>query len=262
MLRSFARNISTVTNSTNDSALEPMVKKLAYRVKLNADDRAAIMALPFRLKSLERNHHLVREHDRTTHSCVMLSGFSVRTKIVGTGNRQIVAIHMKGEMVDLQNSLLECADHSVQMLTSSRVAVIPREAIIQLTMDRPKIAHAMWIDTLVEGSISREWVANVGRRDARTRIAHLFCEFALRLKVAGLGHESNYELPMSQSDIADATGLTAVHVNRTIKALERDGLIERVHPRSITIGDWKKLADVGDFDSNYLHMRAGEPALT
>lgn len=85
----------------------------------------------------------------------------------------------------------------------------------------------MWLDTLVDGSIFREWVTNVGRRDARTRIAHLLCEFSLRLKLAGLGEQGAYELPMSQEQVADATGLTPVHVNRTIKGLENDGLIER-----------------------------------
>jgi CRP-like cAMP-binding protein len=119
----------------------------------------------------------------------------------------------------------------------------------------------MWIDTLVDGSIFREWITNVGRRNARTRIAHLLCEFSLRLKLAGLGEDDQYELPMTQEQLADATGLTAVHVNRTIKVLDREGLIARTTPRSIQIGDWKKLAEAGDFDSNYMHLREGEPAL-
>jgi CRP-like cAMP-binding protein len=168
---------------------------------------------------------------------------------------------MKGEVVDLQNSMLKVADHSVQMLTAGRVAMIPRDEIIRLTLERPTIAHAMWIDTLVDASIFREWVANVGRRDARTRVAHLLCEFSLRLRVAGLGEETHYELPMTQEQLADATGLTPVHINRTLRGLEKEGLIDRVSPRSIHIGDWRKLAEVGDFDSNYLHLRENEPAL-
>jgi CRP-like cAMP-binding protein len=191
----------------------------------------------------------------------MLSGYSIRSKMSAKGHRQIVAIQMKGEMVDLQNSLLKVADRSVQMLVTGKIAMIPREALIQLTLDRPRVAHAMWIDTLVDGSIFREWLMNVGRRDAKTRLAHLLCEFALRLKLAGLGHDTNYELPMTQEQLADATGMTPVHVNRSIKALEADGLIQRTHPRSVHIGDWRKLAAAGDFDSNYLHLRQDEPAL-
>jgi CRP-like cAMP-binding protein len=243
------------------STLEPLVQKLAYRVNLDAEDRAAIRALPFTVKTVERGHIIVREHDRATHACLMLAGFSIRSKIVARGERQIVAVHMKGEMVDLQNSLLQTADHTVQMLTAGEVATIPHEEIMRVARERPSVGRAMWIDTLVDGSIFREWIANVGRRDARTRIAHLLCEFSLRLKVSGLGSENDYELPMTQEQLADATGLTSVHVNRTIKVLEAEGLIDRVNPRTVHIGDWRKLAEVGDFDSNYLHLRAGEPAL-
>ena len=246
--------------NTDPSTLEPLVEKLAYRADLDADDRAAIMALPFTLRNLERHQVLVRERELATHSCVMLSGFSIRSKVVAAGVRQIVGVHMKGEVVDLQNSMLKVADHSVQMLTASVVAMIPRDAIVQLTRNRPNICHAMWIDTLVDASIFREWIASIGRRDARTRIAHLLCEFALRLKSAGLDDENGYELPMTQEHVADATGLTPVHVNRTLKQLDRDGLITRVTPRSIRIADWRMLTDVGDFDSNYLHMREDDPA--
>ena len=247
---------------TNSSSLEPLVAKLVYRTDLSAEDRAAILAMPFSIRRMERGQFIVRERELATHSCLMLAGYSIRSKLTATDSRQIVAIHMKDEMVDLRNSMLKVADHSVQMLAPGKVAIIPREEIIRLTLERPKIAQAMWIDTLVDASIVREWVTNVGRRDARTRVAHLLCEFSLRLKVAGLGNESDYELPMTQEQLADATGMTSVHVNRTLKGLEAAGLIDRSNPRSIQIGDWRKLADVGDFDSNYLHLRENEPALS
>jgi CRP-like cAMP-binding protein len=246
---------------TNPSILKPLADRLAYRADLDAAERNAILALPFTLKMMERAQFIVRERELATHSCVMLTGYSIRSKLTATGMRQIVAIHMKGEFVDLQNSMLKVADHSVQMLTPGKVALIPRDEIIQLTLARPKIGHAMWIDTLVDASIFREWIMNVGRRDARTRVAHLLCEFSLRLKLAGLGGDNHYELPMTQEQLADATGMTSVHVNRTIKVLEQQGLIERSNPRAIHIGDWRKLADAGDFDSNYLHLKPGEPAL-
>lgn len=246
---------------TDPSTLEPLVEKLAYRWELDSDHRAAIMALPFTARRMERGQFIVRERELATHSCVMLSGYSIRSKLVATGERQIVAIHLKGEVVDLQNSMLKVADHSVQMLTEGDVAMIRREEVIKLTLDRPRIGHAMWLDTLVDASIFRERIANVGRRYARTRIAHLLCEFAVRLRLAGLGEETHYELPMTQEQLADTTGLTSVHVNRTLKGLETEGLIERANPRAIHIGDWRKLAKAGDFDSAYLHLRDNEPAL-
>ncbi len=243
------------------STLQPMVRKLRYWNELSADDEDAILRLPHRRKKLERHGHIVREREATTHSCLMLSGFAIRHKIVANGARQIVAIHMTGDVVDLQNSFLTVADHSVQVLTECEVAFVPRDEIRKLAFERPSIGLAMWFDTLVDASVFREWIANVGRRDARTRVAHLLCEMSLRLKVAGLGQATDYQLPMTQEQIADAVSLTSVHVNRTIKGLEADGLITRKSSRSVTIGDWKKLAAAGDFDSNYLHLHVDEPAL-
>jgi CRP-like cAMP-binding protein len=239
-----------------------MVRKLAYWGDFDAADEDAIRSLPHRSKRIERNGFIVRERDKTTYSCLLVSGFAIRHKVVASGARQIVAIHMKGDMVDLQNSFLGVADHSVQVLTDAEVALIPREAVKALAFERPRVGMAMWFDTLVDASVFREWIANVGRRDAHTRIAHLLCEFSLRLKVAGLGEATDYELPMTQEHIADCTGLTAVHVNRMLKLLEAEKLISRRSSRTVTIGDWNKLANAGDFDSNYLHLRDNEPALS
>ena len=243
------------------STLEPMLRKLEYWQKFDDDDRAAVLALPHAVRALEHNHYIIRELDRATHSCVLLSGFAMRHKIVAGGARQIVSLHMRGDVVDLQNSLLGTADHSVQMLTAGKAAMIPREAIIRLAFERPSVGKAMWIDTLVDASVFREWIANVGRRDARTRVAHILCEFSLRLKLAGLGEHTGYEMPMTQEQLGDATGLTSVHINRTLKGLEADQLITRATPRSIIIGDWRKLAEAGDFNSAYLHLHQGDPAL-
>lgn len=250
------------------SSLQPLLAKLAYWARadthwgqFDAADEEALLDLPHRIKNLERHAYIVREREKATQSCVLLSGYAIRHKIVADGARQIVSVHMKGDIVDLQNSFLGVADHSVQVLTESRVAFIPREAVKKLAFERPNIGMAMWHDTLVDGSIFREWIANVGRRDARMRVAHLLCEFSLRLKVAGLGEETRYELPMTQDQLADCVGLTPVHVNRTLKGLEADKLITRQTSRGIAIGDWKKLADAGDFDSNYLHLRNGNTEL-
>jgi CRP-like cAMP-binding protein len=122
----------------SEHPLAPMVRKLEYRGEFDEADRAALLALPHVVKSFENHHYVVRERDRATHCCLMLSGFSVRHKMVAGGYRQIVAIHMKGEMVDLQNSLLGTADHSVQMLTAGEVAMIPRDEIVRIAFERPR----------------------------------------------------------------------------------------------------------------------------
>ena len=233
--------------------LEPLARKFESYATFQPGDREALLALPHEVKTVDAASYLVREGDVTTRACVMLSGFTYRHKIVADGARQILAIHMRGDMVDLQNSILRVADHNVQALTACEIASIPREAVKRLAYERPGIGLAMWYDTLVDGSIFREWIANVGRRDSRTRLAHVLCEFALRLETAGLATHTKWELPMTQEQLADVTGLTSVHVNRTLKALALDGLISR-NKRSVTVTDWKALARAGDFQSGYLHL--------
>ena len=235
------------------SPLAPLVRKLLLHAPLDEQDQDAIFNLPCERRELEGGRYIVREGDKPTHSCLLISGCVIRHKVVEGGARQIVNIHVPGDMCDLQNSLLTVADHNVQTLTRCEVAFIPREALIDLAFSRPAVGKALWLETLVEASITREWVANVGRRDARARIAHLLCEFAYRLNAVGLGHECNFELPMTQEQLADTTGLTPVHVNRMLKALDAEGLTTRTL-RSIKINDWKKMAQVADFRSTYLHL--------
>lgn len=235
------------------SALEAMVRKLHQWHPLDAEDQDALRALPFRMTTLRPHEYIVREGDQPRNSCLMVSGFSVRHKVAGNGGRQIFSIHMKGDLADLQNSLLGTADHNLQTLTDAQAAMIPVEAIQEIAFTRPAVGRAMWHETLVDGSIFREWTLNVGRRDARTRMAHLLCEFALRLEQAGLGTRSHYELPMSQEQLADALGLTSVHTNRTLMLLGEEGLIKR-QKRAVEIIDWGRLSKEADFSPAYLHL--------
>jgi CRP-like cAMP-binding protein len=242
--------------SQDGHALAPLLRKLRQFCEFEEADSSALLALPHVVKSISPLGYLVREGDRPTHSSLLVHGFAFRHKIVADGARQICAVHMAGDMVDLQNSLLGTADHNVQALTQADFVMIPRAAIRQLAFDRPHVAMALWYDTLVEGSISREWIANVGRRSAMQRLAHLLCEIAIRLEAAGLGDHMSYVLPMTQEQLADCTGLTSVHVNRTLRALDELSVIER-SKRAVTVKDWKALAGIGDFTAGYLHMKNG-----
>ena len=233
--------------------LQPMLDKLRLWQKLDAADRQAVLALPHLTRTIDAGQVLVWDGDRPSNVCLMLSGFAFRHKIAGNGLRQILSFHMRGDVIDLHNAVLRVADHNIQMLTDGEVAMIPLEAILELMAARPRLAAALWYETLVDGSIFREWILNVGRRDARTRIAHLLCELALRQEQAGLGDRLAYRMPMTQDQLADATGLTAVHVNRMLKALDLDGLIRR-DQRHVTITDWIALARAGDFSGHYLHV--------
>lgn len=233
--------------------LHLMLDRLGSRRPFGDEDRAAILNLPYTRQSLGAHAYVVREGDKPTHCCLLLDGFLYRHKVVGDGGRQICAIHIKGDLADLQNSLLEEADHSLQALTPCDIAVIPREAIRKLAFERPAVGEAMWRETLIDASISREWITNIGRRPARRRLAHLLCEYAVRLEAAGLAEREKYTLEMTQEQLADCTGLTPVHVNRTLREMDSEGLLTR-SSRSVAVNDWSKLVAVGDFRPDYLHL--------
>lgn len=233
--------------------LEGMIRKFERRAPLDDGDREALRALPFEKRTLDAGRYLVREGACSDTSTLILSGFAYRHKLTVEGDRQIVSFHIAGDFVDLEGSLLRIADYNVQTLTRAEVASVPVESVIALIDKHPRVARAMWVDTLVDASIYREWVLNVGRRPAAQRIGHVLCEIARRLEAAGLGSTQGYQFPMSQEQLADATGLTSVHVNRTLKQLENAKLIER-DKRFITIPDWERLREVSGFNEAYLHL--------
>jgi len=237
-----------------ENPLELLARKLDGHHRLTHLDREAILELPYRLRKLEAQSYIMREGDRPERCAVLISGFAFRHKLTGNGSRQILSINIPGEALDFQNLFLEHSDHNVQMLTRGTVAEIATEALQELVLSRSEIGRAILVTTLVDASIFREWVLNIGRRDSRSRIAHLLCEFAYRLTAQKLDNDGIYELPMTQEQLADATGLTSVHVNRVLQVLQREGLIER-NRRMVRFLNWERMRDVADFNPLYLHMK-------
>ena len=233
--------------------LDLLLRKFETHSRLEAEDREAVLALPYTIKKLEAQSYILREGDAPEGCAVLISGFAYRQKLTGDGSRQIVALHIPGEPLDYQNLFLDVADHNVQTLSRATLAMIPRAELQKLVRSRAAIGHAILVTILVEASIFREWVLNIGRRDARSRLAHVLCEFAIRLEAQGLADENGYELPMTQEQLADTLGLTPVHVNRTIMALESEGYIAR-DKRRIRFPDWRRMRDIGDFNQRYLHL--------
>ncbi len=238
---------------TTRHPLELLVRNLQLRSELPAKDRQAVLDLPYKLRTLEASTYTIREAEPPEACGVLVSGFAFRQKLTGDGTRQILALHIPGDALDFQNLFLDVSDHSVQMLTRGEIAFVSRSEVQDLARSRSAIGHAILVKILVEASIFREWVLNVGRRDSRARMAHLLCELGVRLEAEGLADEYGYELPMTQEQLADALGLTPVHVNRTLKSLEADGLISRTK-RNVSFPDWKRLRSVGDFNQRYLHL--------
>jgi len=244
---------------SDQSVTEQIIRKLKTRAPLSEADCDAIRELPFARRGYEAPAYVQREGEPARKHCsFIISGLAFRQKLTAEGARQIVSIHLAGDFVDLQHLFLNYADHSVQALTRLECAEMGREALQDLVLRHPIIGRALWTDALIDASIFREWVLNVGRRDARTRIAHLLCEFALRMQAAGLAQGQGYELPMTQEQIGDAVGLTPVHVNRTLRALAADGLIKRER-RHISFDNWEAIRAAADFSALYLHLDQQAP---
>lgn len=232
--------------------LKNLFKRWDRQVAVSKEDKDALLALPWTQRVVARDAYLVREGEPTSVCTLLVSGFAFRQKLVNHGARQIISFHIAGEFLDIQNCLLSVADHNVQVLTRSSVAVVPKGALVELMASRPGVRKAIWYDNLIDASIFREWIVNLGRRDARARIAHLLCELAERLKSAGLADGKRFDFPVTQEQIADATGLTAVHTNRTLQSLRKEGLIS-LSSSTLAILDWDSLCDIGDFNERYLH---------
>jgi CRP-like cAMP-binding protein len=238
-----------------DQVFGPLVRKLGKLAQLGEDDRNTIRTLKFRITHHPADHHLVREGDVPDRCCLLVEGYACRYKMNARGGRQIVSFHMAGDLLDLQHLMIPRADHSIMTIAASKIAWFGRDEVRGLINSHPAINEALWKDALIDASIHREWVLNVGRRSAKVRIAHMLCEFAARQQAAGLANGDHIELPMSQEHIADATGLTAIHVNRMMFALAADGVIVR-NKRHIEITDWKRMRRLAEFDEAYLHEAA------
>ncbi len=236
----------------SEPSIAPLLAERWEKRGLGPADVKALAALPWTRRPYARDAYMIREGEPPTVCTLLLSGFAFRQKLVSDGARQIISIHIPGEFIDIQNGLLDVADHNVQSLGTSTVAMVPKNAMVDLIGANPAIRRAVWIDMLIDSSIFREWVVNVGRRDARTRIAHLLCEAVSRLRKGNIDCGPVYDFPLTQEQVADCTGMTPVHTNRTLQGLRKDGLIT-LSANKLSVLDWERLAAVGDFEERYLH---------
>jgi len=232
-----------------------LVRRLRTTTNLSPSDIEAIERLPVLLKNLPGQTTIAREGDRMTQCCLLIEGFACRCKTTDSGKRQILSIHIAGDIPDLQSLHLHMMDHDLTTLGVCTVGFIPHEALRNLTYDRPRVAEALWRETLIDAAVFREWIVNVGRRPALTRLAHLLAEVGRRLELVGLSKGDQFDLPMTQIDLADALGLSAVHVNRVIQELRREGLLE-LRKHSVFLRDLPRLKEVAEFDDLYLHQGA------
>lgn len=233
-----------------------LIRKLeALHSLLSENEQNALISVLQRFRTIERGHDIASEGDEPQHSTVILSGVACRYKNLSNGRRQILSFQFPGDITDIYSYVLKRLDYSVGTLTRCEIASISHEAIQRLCERYPNLAHALWRDSLIDTAILNMAVVNNGRRDATERIAHLICEQFTRLAAVGLAEPGRpVSFYITQTDIADASGLSLVHVNKTLRGLKDRGLIGR-DPTKLEILDWKGLRDAAGFEADYLHLK-------
>jgi len=230
-----------------------VASKLEAFTRLSSDDLAALTKVTQNVRFVDARRDLVSEGDKPRYVHLVLDGWGARYKSLPDGKRQIVSLFLPGDFCDLNVYILKHMDHSIGAITRMKVAMITPEEMNALTTQRPRVTQALWWHELVTTAIQREWTLNLGQRTAYERIAHLLVELYLRLRTVGRARDNRCDFPLTQTDLAEATGLTAVHVNRTLQELRGDGLIE-LERRQLHILDLERLMDVSMFNPNYLHL--------
>jgi CRP-like cAMP-binding protein len=241
----------------SDAIPAALVRRLRTSAGISDEDIREIETLPITVRDYPAERPVVRDGERATECCLVIEGFCMRSKTIADGKRQILSIHIPGEIPDLMSLFLHVMDHDLSTLTPCRLGFIKHETLQKLHRSRPNVAEIFWRDTLIDAAMFREWIVNVGQRPAPARLAHVIVELQERLKVIGRVNGNSFEMPLTQEQIGEALGITAVHANRVIKQLRQDGIVE-LHRGRVTVLNEHKLLELADFDNRYLHQ---SPAL-
>ena len=230
-----------------------LLHALELRDTLTADERKAVLRAASNEIDFKTGQDIVEEGERPNACSLVVSGLAARCIVLTGGGRQFTALHVPGDFVDLQSLLLKRMDHAVLALAPTRVARVAHAALRQITVDFPHLARLLWLMTLVDGAIHREWILSLGRRQAPARLAHLLCELFMRLQAVGKVDGLSFSLPLTQPQMGDMLGISAVHMNRTLQELRREGLISW-QGQAVTIKDWQHLKSLAEFDPAYLSL--------
>lgn len=232
-----------------------LVEKLSLRDRISPDEIEALQKALEPPKTVAAGSDIVREHSRPLHSTLLISGFSARYSTLEDGARQITEINVAGDFIDLHSLLMKQMDHGVVALTECVVAEAPHSGLIDITERHPHLTRLLWLDTIIDAAIHRQWLVAMGRRSGLGHLAHLVCELYLRLQAVGQTGDLTFDLPLTQATLGDALGLSTVHVSRLISELRGEGVINWSGGR-IDILDWRRLAEIAEFDPTYLRLQS------
>ncbi|HEU0097178.1 MAG TPA: Crp/Fnr family transcriptional regulator [Allosphingosinicella sp.] len=242
-----------MADSAAAEAIAGLLLKLRARDVVTGEEEEVLRASVAQIQEFPAGRTIVRSGTTLSASTLLVDGIVCRYKDLADGQRQIMELHVAGDFVDLHGFLLKQLDHNVGTMTAVRVATFPHDALRGITETHPHLGRMLWFSTLLDAAIHREKILSIGRRSALARIAHIFCELFVRLRIAGLASADGYALPLTQVDLADVTSLTSVHVNRMLKKLRDDDLLT-FRGGTVTIGDWDRLQRLAEFDPTYLHL--------
>jgi len=228
--------------------IEMMIRKLRQHSELPNEDVQALRSIVTPVKNLPQDTPIIREGQLSTQCCVILSGFAYRSKVLQDGKRQILSFHIAGDIPDLHGLPLKRMDHDLTTLSATRLGFIDHDALERILSTRPALARALWRESLVDAALFRQWIVNLGARSASGRMAYLIAELRQRLGAMDMVANEQFDFPITQSKLADALGLSIVHVNRVLQAFRAQGILD-VRRRTVTLGDLEKIVQLGGFDS-------------
>jgi CRP-like cAMP-binding protein len=231
-----------------------LIRRLELRDRLSDEEKHALKAAVGRGREVGPNQDIIREGDRPTSSALILEGYTARVQTLSGGERQITAIHVPGDFVDLHSFLIKTMDHSVTTLTKCTVALVPHQALREISTSFPHLTRLLWLLTLIDAAIHRRWMMGMGRQSALGHTAHLLCELYVRQKEVLPLADAKFRMPLTQARLADALGLSVVHTNRVIRDLREGGFVEW-RGSDVTVKDWEGLSQLAEFDPTYLSMQ-------
>ncbi len=238
---------------TADNQMAPFIRKLERRDDLSEVEREALLGLSGRLRDIPAGQSIIGLAARVQVSSLLISGLCGRYSALVSGARQFTEIGVPGDFIDLHGFVMKRLDHGVHAFSDCRVLDVPHEQLKRLTERHPHLTRLLWLETVVDAAIHRQWLLALGRQNAPARLARLICELYVRLEAVDLARDRQMDLPLTQQELGEALGFSVVHANRTLQALRRRDLIVW-RDQHVEILDWERLAQLAEFDPDYLRL--------
>ncbi|MFC1459512.1 Crp/Fnr family transcriptional regulator [Microvirga arabica] len=230
-----------------------LIRKLEKFDRISDAERQLLERAAVRQRTVAKGEDLVQEGSRPSESLFLITGFAARYSLLRKGKRQITALHVPGDFVDLHSFLVKKMDHSVMAITACTVGIVPHDALRAISETQPHLTRVLGVNIAVDAAIHRQWIVSIGRQSALEHTAHLFCELFLRLQAVGLAEDYSFKLPLTQAELGDTLGLSTVHVNRVIQEMRAQGLITW-RGETVVIEDWPRLQQIAEFDPTFLSL--------